>query len=116
MKNENKSGNYVKSVTHIGLKHVAEDSRVFYRECVSLAKPYVVNLVCVGSETKEFTKDGVNVIQMKDRSFLVLLLQTFFRAIRLPCDVYHAHDVESLIASFLLKLFIFSISGTFSFS
>lgn len=105
MKRENKNNNNcIKSVTHIGLRHSPEDSRVFYRECVSLSKSYTVNLICVENETKEFTKDGVNIIKLKQKTFPLLLIQAFFKAVRLSSEVYHVHDVEGLIISFLLKL------------
>jgi glycosyltransferase involved in cell wall biosynthesis len=95
----------MKSVIHIGLWHTVEDSRVFYRECVSLSKKYAVALICVGDETKEYVKDGVRVFQIEKRFYPFFFVQAFFRAISLPGEVYHVHEVDSLLLAFFLKTF-----------
>lgn len=97
--------NFMKTVIHIAPSHSIEDARVFYRECVSLSKEYAVNLICVGGETKEFVRDGVHIFQIKKKIFPFFLIQVFFTAIRLSGEVYHVHEVDSLILSFLLKAF-----------
>ncbi len=98
----------MKTVIHIGLWHTIEDSRVFFRECVSLSKQYTLKLICVGDETKEFLKDGVHVFQIRKRRgffYPLFFIQAFLRAIWLSGEVYHVHEIDSLILAFLLKLF-----------
>ena len=95
----------MKTVIHIGLWHTVEDSRVFYRECLSLSKKYSVKLICLGNETKEYAKDGVRVFQIKKRFYPIFFAKAFFRAIRLPGEVYHVHEVDSLLLAFILKIF-----------
>lgn len=104
MKNKNKGNISRKSIVHVALGHNVEDSRVFYRECVSLSKSYNVTLICSGNETGKFTKDGVHVLQIKHRTFPLLLIHSFLRSVCVSGVVYHAQDVPGLILSFLLKL------------
>lgn len=93
-----------RSIIHIGLWHTIEDSRVFFRECVSLSKKFKVHLVCAGPETKEFEKMGVLVYQIKKSSYSSFIKQAFRIVSKLPGDLYHVHEIDSLLLALVKKM------------
>jgi len=95
-------------ITHITTVHPIFDTRIFYKECKSLAKcGFTINLIV--SHDKEETIEGVHVIPLPffkgrpARMFLKPLL-AFFAALKTKADLYHFHDPELLPIGMLLKL------------
>jgi glycosyltransferase involved in cell wall biosynthesis len=103
-------------VCHFSSVHSIHDTRVFSRECVSLAKYYDVTLIAIGSFTGK--KQGVNIIGIPlPKSKLLRIFGTTFRvftaALKTEAHVFHIHDAEmlpfALLLGFLGKKVIYDI-------
>ena len=96
-------------VCHITTVHPAKDTRIFYKECKSLAKAgFEVNLLVINSES--FLEDDVNVIGLscdfnnRLGRFRKASKVIYNKALELNADIYHFHDPELLVmASKLIK-------------
>ena len=95
-------------IVHISTVHPAYDTRIFYKECISLQKHgFEVHLVikCAGHEIKNnIFLHPVKNIQNK---FLRLLFSPFFilrSVMKLRGDLYHFHDPELIFLGLLLKI------------
>ena len=87
--------------------HASDDTRIFYKECVSLAKAgYEVSLVARGPAREEA---GVRVVGVGVPSGGRLFRMLFFarriyrQALALDAEVYHLHDPELLPYGLRLK-------------
>jgi glycosyltransferase involved in cell wall biosynthesis len=94
-------------VCHFASVHSIHDTRVFHRECVSLAKTCDVTLIAIGVESG--VKDGVKVIAIrKPQSRIHRIFKTRRKAYRLAlkenADIYHFHDPELIPFGLLLRL------------
>ncbi len=92
-------------VCHFASVHTTTDTRVFHRECVSLAKEHDVTLIAIGTESGMF--NGVNVIAIpKPTNRFERIFKTtrtvYQMALEQDADVYHFHDPE--LIPFALKL------------
>ncbi|MCG9879097.1 MAG: glycosyltransferase [Bacteroidia bacterium] len=95
-------------VCHFSSVHHVWDTRVFYRECVSLAKEYQVTLIAIGDEGN-YSKLGVNVIAVnKPQNFieryLFTIFKVFFLAIKQEASLYHIHDAEMVPFGIILRI------------
>ncbi|MGL5150733.1 MAG: glycosyltransferase [Clostridium sp.] len=89
----------MKKVCHISTAHSLRDSRIFYKECVSLRKHgYYVNYIVSESEVDEL--EGVKVEKLintsKSRIYRIVKKRrdAFKKAIEVDADIYHFHDPE----------------------
>jgi glycosyltransferase involved in cell wall biosynthesis len=94
-------------VCHFASVHSIHDTRVFHRECVSLAKQYQVTLIGIGVESG--MNQGVNVIALrKPKSRIQRLFKTTRQAYKIAlqtdADIYHFHDPELIPYALLLQL------------
>jgi glycosyltransferase involved in cell wall biosynthesis len=95
------------SVCHITVLHNRYDTRIFLKECRSLAKVYKTFLIVADGEGDE-EKEGVQIIDVGLRagSFLKRFFLTSFsiykRAKGLNCRIYHFHDPEFLYWAYRL--------------
>jgi glycosyltransferase involved in cell wall biosynthesis len=94
-------------ICHMTSAHKSGDTRIFHKECVSLAKAgYEVFLVANG---ESYYKDGVSVIGIGEppASRLKRMTQTvkkiYNKAIEVDADIYHFHDPELLPYGLKLK-------------
>ncbi|MEM5647604.1 glycosyltransferase [Bacillus cereus] len=90
--------------------HPWNDTRVFYKETISLAKKgFDVKLCAIENNVKyENTYHNLEVeylpkVKRLARPFLWLRL--FIKALREKAEVYHFHDPELLIVGYFLKIF-----------
>jgi len=94
-----------KKICHFTIVHKPEDTRIFHKECKSLAKEYDVTLVTTCDNN--YDKDGVHVVGIGypkstfDRVKRILSIIPFLR--RQKADAYHFHDPELILTGFLLK-------------
>ncbi len=94
-------------ITHLTSAHPRYDTRIFLKECCSLAKVYEVNLV-VADELNDEKKDGVTVYDVGiSKGRLNRIFKTTKRvldkAIELDSDIYHLHDPELMLIGLKLK-------------
>lgn len=94
-------------VCHFATVHTTTDTRVFHRECVSLAQWYDVTYIGIGSQSGII--NGVNVIAFpkpKSRVYRLLILTwiVFLKALKQRAHIYHIHDAELIPFAFLLSL------------
>ncbi len=94
-------------VCHFSSVHAQTDTRVFYRECRSLARIYDVTFVGIGNFTG--VKDGVKLIGIpKPANYLVRYFHTLFivflEALKTEASIYHIHDAEMVPFGIVLSL------------
>lgn len=94
-------------VCHFSSVHTTTDTRVFARECVSLAKHFKVTLIAIGNNSG--IHQGVSVIAIpKPQSRIIRLMVTtfkvFFRALKVNASVYHIHDAEMIPFALVFRL------------
>jgi glycosyltransferase involved in cell wall biosynthesis len=96
-----------KIVCHITTVHNAFDTRIFYKECKSLAK-YFGTVYLIAPSREDFEIDGVQIIKIpifKNRFIRMSIgnIIAFYRAIKIHAHIYHFHDPEFLPWALLLK-------------
>ena len=97
------------NVAHLTSVHPRDDTRVFLKECRSLAaRGHNVTLV-VADGLGDDTRDGVRIVDVGRVSGRVARMRkttrrVYEKAVELDCDLYHFHDPELLIAGLRLKL------------
>lgn len=99
-----------KVVCHISTVHPYYDTRIFYKECRSLAKQGYKVYFIVSYEGKEREFEGVKVIPIsnsKNRFYRVFIKiwAALKKALRVKADLYHIHDPELIIVAVILRLF-----------
>jgi glycosyltransferase involved in cell wall biosynthesis len=103
-------------VCHFSSVHQVWDTRVFHRECVSLAKIFDVTLIAIGEGNQ--IKQGVQVIGIpKPKNFwyryLFTIWKVFILAVKVDAQIYHIHDAEmvpfGIVLSILGKKVIYDI-------
>lgn len=87
--------------------HTQEDTRIFHKECVSLAKAgYDVYLVSQGTQ---YDKSGVHLYGISKETsgklsrIFVFSNKVYETALSIDADIYHLHDPELLIYASRLK-------------
>jgi glycosyltransferase involved in cell wall biosynthesis len=104
---ENK--NHEKRVCHISTVHQVSDDRIFYKECVSLAKSgFTVSFVV--PHTRDEVRDGVRILalpEFRGRASRVIKgsVLAFRKAWGTKSKVIHFHDPELIPVGLLFKLF-----------
>src|SRR5699024_2888763 len=97
-----------KSVVHLTSVHPRFDTRIFFKECQSLAlSGYKVSLIVADVFHNE-TKSGVVIIDVgksQDRLDRIINVtrRVYSQALSLDADVYHVHDPELLPCALKLK-------------
>lgn len=108
----NKKTCELKKIVHISTVHPPYDTRIFYKECASLAKAnhevYLIHTQSKDFDFNKFKKYGVKPIVLdKQKGRIQRILkgtkQALREALKLKADVYHLHDPELLIISNALK-------------
>lgn len=89
-------------IVHISTIHPRRDTRIFYRECISLYKKgYYVTLI-VADGLGEECFQGVNIIDLgKSKNRITNFVNTYFNILKriseLKPDLVHFHDAELMI-------------------
>lgn len=94
-------------VCHMTSAHTSADTRIFHKECVSLAGAgYEVYLVAPGESRED---KGVHVIGVgkkpgsRLKRMMEIAKKVYTKALELDCDIYHFHDPELLPYGVKLK-------------
>ncbi|MFM2228405.1 MAG: hypothetical protein RL664_1748, partial [Bacteroidota bacterium] len=96
-------------VAHFTTLHPPFDSRIFMKECVSLAKAgYDVSLVVPHSES--LVREGVQVVALPTttsrlKKLFITAWQGFFTIMKLNVKIVHIHDPELIRFAPLFWLF-----------
>lgn len=95
-------------ICHMTSVHGRYDVRIFYKECISLAKTgYDVYLVVAdgkGDEEKEGIKiRDVGKLNGRIKRMINSTKKIYKKALSLDCDIYHFHDPELLPSGVKLK-------------
>ncbi len=96
-------------IVHLTSAHLRHDTRIFAKMCSSLANQgYDVSLIVADGKGDEI-KSGVKIIDVglvKNRfhRFFFTILKVYGKAIKLNAKVYHLHDPELLLLTWMLKL------------
>ena len=96
-------------ITHLTSAHPRYDTRIFIKECSSLAKieNYEVSLIVADGKGDE-VKNGIHIydvgkLQGRLNRIFKTTKKVFKKAIELDSDIYHLHDPELLWIGRLLK-------------
>lgn len=98
----------MKSVAHLTSVHSRDDTRIFIKQCRSLADAdYSVNLVVADGKDDQF-KQGVNIIDVgclpgRLNRMSRITGRIFQVALTLDADIYHIHDPELIPTGLRLK-------------
>lgn len=83
-------------VCHVTSVHPANDVRIFYKECLSLAKHYDVFLIApniADDECQGIHRRGVSLPQSRIKR-LLCLNRVYKKALEINASIYHFHDPE----------------------
>src|SRR5437016_2821143 len=94
-------------ICHLTSVHKATDTRIFFKECRTLAEKYEVFLVAPEDRYAISSRYDVSHIPIKKFSgrflrFFISDAQLFFKALRIRAKIYHLHDPELLPIGLLL--------------
>ena len=98
----------MKNICHITTVHSRYDTRIFFKECISLTKLYKVFLI-VADGLGDEVKNNVHIydIGLRQKSRLkrarIDSRKAFKKAVKLNCDLYHFHDPELITTGVKLK-------------
>lgn len=93
-------------VAHMTTVHNPKDTRIFYRECLTLFENnFDVYLISRSTKESLFPVKSVQIphVGVKHLRILFSPLLAFTSSIRLNCKIYHIHDPELIPVGFLLK-------------
>ncbi len=102
-------------VIHLSSGHYADDGRIFWKECLSLARAgYDVTFVvpgdpCFRREGVAIVQEGVTIVAVKRRSgrlgrMLATPIEVVIAGLRRNGLIYHFHDPELIPLGFLLRV------------
>lgn len=97
----------MKKVCHITTVHPLFDTRIFYKECKTLAEAGY-NVTLIVQHDKEETIEGINIIplprpQNRFQRMVSLVRYAFKLAVKQDADIYHFHDPELIPIGLRLK-------------
>lgn len=98
----------MKKICHLSSVHPRFDTRIFYKECSSLAKAgYDVSLIIADGGKNEMRNSvriyGVEKQNSRLRRMLLTPITLYKTAINLNADIYHIHDPELIPLGLKLK-------------
>jgi glycosyltransferase involved in cell wall biosynthesis len=97
-------------VVHLTSVHKRNDTRIFYKECLSLSKKYSSVYLVLNDGLGDEVKNLVNIIDLgiKSGNRLVRMTKVVYslykKALNLDANIYHFHDPELLLVGLLLKI------------
>jgi glycosyltransferase involved in cell wall biosynthesis len=100
--------NAASKIVHLSSAHLANDVRIFYKECKSLAAAGY-NVMVVGCHTQNDLISGVkvNALRLRRNRLLRMTLSVWnvcYKALRQRADIYHFHDPELIPLGLLLTV------------
>lgn len=96
-------------ICHCSILHKLDDSRIFYKECISLVKVgYSVTYIAKPVDNLKFHEPsyiGVNLQKLKSNNRIYNNFYLFITIIRQNMKIVHFHDPELIVMGLFLKLF-----------
>lgn len=96
-------------ICHCSILHKLDDSRIFYKECVSLARAgYDVTFIAKPSPNQQFQEpsyQGVKLQVLNSNNRLYNNYYLFISILKQGMKVVHFHDPELIVMGLILKLF-----------
>src|SRR5512137_1306313 len=97
-----------KRVCHLSTVHSVSDDRIFYKECVSLAR-HGFSVTFAVPHNRDEVRSGVQIVALKEYSCRLARVvigswRAFRKAIKTKAQLIHFHDPELIPVGFLLKL------------
>jgi glycosyltransferase involved in cell wall biosynthesis len=94
-------------VCHVTTVHDAFDDRIYYRECLTLARAGY-RVVIVAPSYDDRRSAGVSICELskprcRSERFTKTLWTAYRRALALDADLYHLHDPELMVLGALLR-------------
>ncbi|MCX6243666.1 MAG: glycosyltransferase [Bacteroidetes bacterium] len=98
-----------KRVCHLSTVHSVSDDRIFYKECVSLAR-HGFSVSFLVPHSRDEVRNGVQIIALKEyrNRFVRVIIGGwcgFRKAMKTKAQLIHFHDPELIPVGFILKLF-----------
>ena len=94
-------------ILHCSISHLLDDSRIFYKECVSLAKEnYDVTFIANMVNHDKFSKEeynGVKLLHFKSQKKIYKIFELL--TLSFKYDIIHFHDFELIFYGIFLKFF-----------
>ncbi len=97
-----------KKVLHITSCHFSHDSRIVYRECLTLSKIYDLKVIIPEPDKDWINKlDMIGIPKIRSPFWRIVLIHPliFFKAFIRNVDIYHFHDPELIPLGLVLKIF-----------
>lgn len=97
-----------RKICHITTVHPRFDIRIFYKECLSLASKFNVQLIVADGKGDEI-KNNVHIVDVLKGSksrinrILCTTRRAYKKALDLDCEIYHFHDPEFLFYGLMLQ-------------
>jgi len=93
--------NKARKICHLTTVHVRYDTRIFVKECTSLATHGYETILIVADGKKNEHKNGVQILDIgrpksKIKRALFFTRKIYKKAIEIDADIYHFHDPELL--------------------
>lgn len=97
-----------KRICHLTTVHAYSDTRIFHKECVSLAKRGY-EVILLATVPQSFREKNVRIVALGEtrnriHRLFVKTPKAIFVALRVKANIYHLHDPELLLAVPFLKL------------
>ncbi len=94
-------------IVHLTSAHPRYDTRIFYKQCISLSKRHNVSLIVADNNGDEINKHihiyDVGKLQGRWNRFIKTTDKIFQKAVILNADIYHLHDPELILIGLKLK-------------
>jgi len=95
-------------ICHITTAHQRYDVRIFQKECISLSKEYIVNLIVADGRGDEKI-NNVNIFDVwsgnlsRRGRMIRTTRRAYLKALELDCEIFHFHDPEFLLYGLKLQ-------------
>jgi len=87
--------------------HIANDTRVYFKEVRSLAKEHKITYIATNTEL--IKNEDIKIVEYKTLNNRVVRIFSFWKVWKLckkqKCEVYHIQDPELILTGLMLKIF-----------
>ena len=87
--------------------HIANDTRVYFKEVRSLAKEHKITYIATNTELIEDA--NINIVNYKKSNSRIVRMLSFWKVWKLckkqKCEIYHIQDPELILTGLMLKVF-----------